>query len=69
MTGEPARVRGLRIALVLTAVFDVLALLLFLRATPTVFTMFMFVGQPLFAVAMVLLLGAVLADLRAKQLL
>jgi hypothetical protein len=69
MTGEPARVRGLRIALVLTAVFDVLALLLFLRATPTVFTVFMFVGQPLFAVAMVLLLGAVLADLRAKQLL
>jgi hypothetical protein len=69
MTGEPARVRGLRIALVLTAVFDVLALLLFVRATPTVFTVFMFVGQPLFAVAMVLLLGAVLADLRAKQLL
>jgi hypothetical protein len=69
MTGEPARVRGLRIALVLTAVFDVLALLLFARATPTVFTVFMFVGQPLFAVAMVLLLGAVLADLRAKQLL
>ena len=69
MTGEPARVRGLRIALVVTVLFDVLALVLFLRATPAVFTVFMFVGQPLFAVAMILLLGAVLADLRAKQLL
>jgi hypothetical protein len=69
MTGEPARVRGLRIALVVTVLFDVLALVLFLHATPRVFTVFMFVGQPLFAVAMILLLGAVLADLRAKQLL
>jgi hypothetical protein len=69
MTEQPARVRVLRIALLLTAVFNVLALLVFVRGTPVVFTVFMFLGQPLFAVALILLLGAVLADLRAKQLL
>ena len=37
--------------------------------TPIAFTLFMFVGQPLFAIAFVLLLGAVLADLRARQVL
>jgi len=39
------------------------------RGTPIVFTVFMFVGEALFLVSLILLLGAVLADLRAKQLL
>jgi hypothetical protein len=69
MTEPTARARVLRIALLLTAVFNVLALLVLLRATPTGFAVFMFLGQPLLVVAMILLLGAVLADLRAKQLL
>jgi hypothetical protein len=69
MTEPPARARALRIALVLTAIFDILAVLVFLHGTPTVFTVFMFLGQPLFGLALLLLAGAVLADLRAKQLL
>jgi hypothetical protein len=69
MTPRPGRVRVLGIALLLTAVFDVLALLVFLRGTPVFFAAFMFVGQGLFVIAVLLLLGAVLADLRAKQLL
>lgn len=69
MTDQPARFRVLRIAILLTAVFNVLALLLFLRGTPIFFAGFMFVGETLFAVALILLLGAILADLRAKQLL
>jgi hypothetical protein len=66
---EPARARVLRIALLLTAVFNILALLVLLRGTPSGFAVFMFLGQPLLVVAVILLLGAVLADLRAKQLL
>jgi preprotein translocase subunit SecF len=64
-----ARVRVLRIALLLTGIFNVLALLVFLRDTPVVFTVFMFLGLMLFVVSTILLLGAVLADLRAKKLL
>ena len=33
-----------------------------------VFTVFMFVGQPLFVVALILLLGAVLAELKSREL-
>jgi hypothetical protein len=69
MNEFPVRVRVLRIAILLTAIFDVLALLVFLRTTPVFFAGFMFLGQPLLAVAVLLLLGAVLAELRAKQLL
>jgi hypothetical protein len=69
MNERPARVRVLQLAIVLTAVFDLLSLLVLWRSTPIVFTVFMFVGQPLFGVALILLVGAVLADLRAKQLL
>ena len=54
---------------VLVAVFNVLALLVFLRNTPIFFAGFMFLGQPLFVVGVLLLLGAVVAELRAKQLL
>jgi hypothetical protein len=69
MNERPARVRVLQLAIVLTAVFDLLSLLVLWHSTPVVFTVFMFVGQPLFGVALILLVGAVLADLRAKQLL
>jgi hypothetical protein len=64
----PPRVRALKIAIVLTAVFNLLGLLVLLRGTPRVFTLFMFVGETLFVVAVILLIAAVLADLRAKEL-
>ena len=69
MTEQPTRVRMLRIAIILTGVFNLLALLVLVRFTPISFTVFMFLGETLFVVAVVLLLGSVLADLRAKQLL
>ena len=68
MTPPPTRVRLLRAAIVLTALFTVLALAMLIRSTPVGFALFMFLGQPLFVVALVLLVGAVLADLRTKQL-
>jgi hypothetical protein len=46
-----------------------LAILVMVDTTPIMFTLFMFVGQPLFAVAIVLLLAAQLVDLRSKGLL
>ena len=70
MTGaSPVRSRILAICVLLAALFNLFALVVLLRFTPTVFTVFMFLGQPLFIVALLLLLGAVLADLRAKDLL
>ena len=62
-------VRLLRIAVVLIALFNLLALLVMIHTTPIVFTVFMFIGQPLFVLAFVLLIGAILADLRARELL
>ena len=69
MTGHPPRVRALQVAILLTAVFDVMALLVLARSMPIAFTIFMFLGQALFLAALALLVGAVLADLRAKELL
>ena len=69
MTTQPTRVRVLQLAVLLTALFVLMALVVLVRDTPIGFSVFMFVGQPLFLVALALLLGAVLADLRAKQLL
>ena len=69
MTARPTRVRVLQIAPLLTVVFDLLAFLVLMRTTPVVFTLFMFVGQPLFVVALIALGGAVVADLRAKELI
>jgi hypothetical protein len=69
MSERPTRVRVLQIAIVLAALFNLIVLLVLLRGTPIVFTVFMFLGQPLFVVALVLLVGAILADLKAKQLL
>ena len=62
-------VRILRIAIVMIALFNLLALLVMVHTTPIIFTVFMFFGQPLFLVAFVLLLGAIFADLKARELL
>jgi hypothetical protein len=62
-------VRVLRIAIVLAVLFNLLALLVMVHTTPIVFTLFMFIGQPLFVLAFLLLIGAILADLKAKELL
>ena len=69
MTQPGLAVRLLRVAIVLAVIFNVLALIVMVRTTPIGFTLFMFVGQPLFAIAFLLLLGAILADLRARQML
>jgi len=61
--------RGFQIAIVLTVLFNLLALLVMIHTTPILFTLFMFVGQPLFILALALLVGAVVVDLREKQLL
>jgi hypothetical protein len=53
----------------LAVLFNLLALLVMVHTTPIVFTLYMFVGQPLFVLAFILLIGAILADLKAKQLL
>jgi hypothetical protein len=62
-------IRMLRVAIVLVALFNILALIVMVRTTPIAFTLFMFLGQPLFLVAFLLLIGAVLADLKARQIL
>jgi hypothetical protein len=69
VSGQPARVRALQLAIVLTALFDVMALVVLVRNMPIAFTIFLFLGQGVFLAALVLLAGAVLADLRAKELL
>jgi hypothetical protein len=69
MTGQPRRVRAMQLAILLIAVFDVMALVVLVRNRPIAFTIFMFLGQALFLVALALLVGAVVADLRTKQLL
>jgi len=62
----PTRVHALKIGIVLAALFNVLALLVLVWGSPIVFTVYMFLGLTLFAGALVLLLGAVLADLKAQ---
>ena len=69
MTLAPIPPRVLRFAIVLSVVFNAFALLLMVHTTPIMFTLFMFIGQPLFVVALVLLLAAQLVDLRTKDLL
>jgi hypothetical protein len=59
--------RILRIAIILVLVFNLMALVVLIRENPIAFTLFMFVGQPLFAVALILLIGALLAELRSRQ--
>ena len=69
MNLTPISPRALKIAIVLAVVFDVFAILVMVNTSPIMFTLFMFVGQPLFAVALVLLLAAQLVDLRTRGLL
>jgi len=69
MTPGPIPPRVLKIAIVLAVVFDLFALLVMVHTSPIVFTLFMFIGQPLFAVALGLLLVAQLIELRTKELL
>lgn len=69
MRQPPTRISVLRMAVLLTALFELFALVVLVRFTPILFTLFMFFGELLFGVALLLLVGAVLADLRAKQLL
>jgi hypothetical protein len=67
MTRLPTRIGVLRIAVVLAGLFNLFALLVLLRDAPILFALFMFLGQPLFVVALILLGGVVLADLRDME--
>jgi hypothetical protein len=67
---EPRRpLQLLRVAIVLALVFNLVALVVLIRPTPIAFTLFMFLAQPLMAVALVLLVVAVVAALLARQVL
>ncbi len=68
MIDQPRRLRLLRITIVLALVFNAMALLVLVRATPIIFTLFMFLAQPLFAAALILLASAVVTELRARQI-
>jgi hypothetical protein len=68
VTDQPQRLRLLRIAIVLALVFNAMALLVLVRGTPIIFTLFMFLAQPLFAAALILLAIAVVTELRTRQL-
>ncbi len=68
MNPQPVRLRVLKTAILLAVLFNVFALLVLFRFTPIAFTVFMFVGQPLFVLALLLLLGAVLAELKSREL-
>ena len=61
---SPVRLRVLRICVALAAVFDLFALLALVWNQPQVFTLFIFLGQPLFLLALLLLLGAIGAALQ-----
>jgi hypothetical protein len=65
---SPPRVWILRLSVILAALFNLLALVGLVHHTPILFSVFMFVGEPLFALALLLLLGAVIADLKARGL-
>jgi len=69
VTGPTRRLQLLRVAVVLALVFNLLALVVLIRATPIAFTLFMFLAQPLMVVALILLVVAVMAELRTRQLL
>ncbi|HEU5192019.1 MAG TPA: hypothetical protein VFX14_20195 [Methylomirabilota bacterium] len=67
MSDGPRPLSFLRTAIVLALVFDMLAGIVLMRARPIAFTLFMFLAQPLLAVALVLLAGVVLTELRGKR--
>ena len=66
MSPRTARARSLRLAIVLAGLFTVLALAMLIRDTPIGFALFMFIGQPLFVIALIVLAGAIVADLKAR---
>ena len=61
--------RILRIAIILVLVFNLMALVVLIRENPIAFTLFMFVAQPLFALAVIILIGVLLAELRSRQII
>ena len=67
MTDPGRRLQLLRVTIVLALVFNLTALFVLIRATPIAFTAFMFLAQPLFAVALIILVVAALAELRSRQ--
>ena len=67
MTDSGGRLKMLQIAVLLAIIFNVLAGIVLIRAKPIAFTLFMFLAQPLFAVALVLLAIAVLTELRGTR--
>lgn len=67
MSDAPRRLSLLSTVIILALVFDVLAAIVLMRARPIAFTLFMFLGQPLLAIALVLLAGVVLTELRGKR--
>ncbi len=67
---ERARVSlVLRIAIATTAAGVLISLALLVRQTPYTLTAFMFLGQPLLAIAFVLFVWLVFRDLRRRELL
>jgi len=70
MSGESlARTRILRLALLATTLGIVLSLSLLLKETPYTLVVFMFLGQPLLVLALLLLAVEVVRDLRARGVL
>ena len=69
MTAPSRSPRVLRIAMILVLVFNLMALVVLIRENPIAFTLFMFLGQPLFAIALILLVGALLAELRMRRII
>ncbi|HWN41834.1 MAG TPA: hypothetical protein VNW71_06405 [Thermoanaerobaculia bacterium] len=69
MSPAARRVFWLRLAIALAAIANLLALAVLVRGTPLIVTVYMFLGPPLFLLGFVVLVGAILADLRAKELL
>lgn len=67
LSDSPRKLGLLKIAIVLALIFDVLAGIVLVRAKPIAFTLFMFLAQPLFAVAVLLLAGVVLTELQGKR--
>ena len=67
MIDSGGRLKILQTAILLAIIFNVLAGIVLIRAKPIAFTLFMFLAQPLFAVALVLLAIAVLTELRGKR--
>jgi hypothetical protein len=69
MRPTAGRVTWLRVAIVLAVVANLLALAVLVRGTPHIVTVYMFLGPPLFLLGFVILVGAILADLRSRDLL